>query len=160
MRNNSATQLFRILLFYRGYSSVGRAQHLQCWGRRFESDYLHKNSPAKRRTIFVEINLNPLGLRPVPQGTCGLHFVPAGGSAASMLRISLTLHRAPDGASLRSESIQLVWPIPFVIPGLTRNLLSFRAKSRNLVKNCDFGYFLRYLRNAKPQSPWITRKSM
>lgn len=30
----------------RGYSSVGRAQHLQCWGRRFEPDYLHQKEES------------------------------------------------------------------------------------------------------------------
>ena len=39
-----------------GYSSVGRAQHLQCWGRRFEPDYLHCHTERLEYTEYQTDN--------------------------------------------------------------------------------------------------------
>ena len=90
---------------------------------------------------------NPLSpaRHPPGQGECRFRLSPpSGGYAASMLRISLTLHRAPDGASLRSYS--------------SHPPSAIRLHQSECF--CVFQLFFRYLRNAKPQSPWIIRKSM
>ena len=46
-----------ILWLSGGYSSVGRASHLQCGGRRFESGYLHQNLFTAE---FASLGASPL----------------------------------------------------------------------------------------------------